>query len=765
MPSGQIIRVAVDTGADAVFDYVVPDHLGAIAVGQRVQAPFGKRNKPVSAFCVKVLTDADEIAKSRRFRLKAIIGRLDDSPLLNDTLMKLAGWISEYYFCPLGQVLSAMVPAAVKKDAGVKTQQFVYAIGVDAEVKPRGKAQRAILDLLRANLALDEQAAMDKQRLLADAGCTDAPLKGLLRSGIVKMTARRHLAALPSQPHETKPAAGRIVLNADQQKAVEHLGRQLQGGQFGVTVLHGVTDSGKTEVYIRAIEACLAGGRQAIVLLPEIALTAQTVERFSSRFAKIAVLHSGLTDVQRNIQWQHIHKGNADVVIGARSAIFAPLERLGLVVVDEEHEPGYKQDTVPRYHGRDVAIKRAQLADAHCILGSATPSLETLANCGTRKTYTLLELPTRVTGQPMPKMELVDMRQAFDDSPRKGGIVSPALLSRIREVLRRKEQVILLLNRRGYSNFVYCPSCHHTLHCMNCDVTLTFHKKPHLVQSDDTAVGGHIQSGYAICHYCLAKTLVPKQCPLCRQAMTMIGLGSQRLEEELQTLLPEAKIRRVDSDSMSGQDYYRVLDDFTTGKIDILAGTQILAKGLHFPNVTLVGIISADTSLALPDFRANERTFQLVSQVAGRAGRGDKPGQVILQTYLPDTPVLGYVMKYDFAGFVKDELEHRKACLLPPLWRMAIVHLRYEKFEQLEQAAAAVFGRLEEAVGRLGLEIKLRGPMPATISRIQRSHRMQIILQAPNAEQIQRLLTDFRHQSPVRPAVQIYADIDPVHLL
>ncbi len=765
---GRVIRVATDTGADSEFDYLLPDRMGNVVEGQRVQAPFGKNNKLVAAFVVKVLTDSDEIEKSRRFKLKAVKEILDPVPLLDEQLMALARWIAEYYVCPLGQVLSAMIPAAVKEDAGAKTEQFIYLAEINTEtsVKVKGKKQKAILDVLRTLGAIDESAAVGKKSLLEQARCTAIPLKQLIRNGLVQITSRRIILTLPAIPKGLLLEKKDVVLNAEQKKVIEHITTHLQSGDFGVTLLFGVTDSGKTEVYIRAVEACIQMGKQAIVLLPEIALTAQTVERFQSRFKNVAVLHSALTGPQRNAQWQMIKNGRADVVIGARSAVFAPLSRLGLIVVDEEHEPSYKQDTVPRYHGRDTAIKRAQLAGAYCLLGSATPSLETLANCQSKSFYMLLELRHRVTKQPMPKMQLVDMTIAFVGTGQKGPhILSPTLLAELKKTLHCGEQAIVLLNRRGYSNYIYCPSCRHTLRCMNCDITLTFHKKASMEPPQKTSVGGHIEGGYALCHYCLSKTLVPKGCPLCGRRMTMIGLGSQRLEEELAARLPCARIRRVDSDSMSGQDYYRVLDDFAAGRIDILAGTQMLAKGLHFPNVTLVGIVSADTALTLPDFRANERTFQLISQVAGRAGRGDKPGLVIVQTWLPDAPAIQYALRNDFAGFVKDEMKHREACFLPPVWRMAIIQMRDARYERLEAAARAVYEQLERTIRRLGMEIKVRGPIPAVIGRIQRFHRLQIILQAPAAADLQKLFADLRTQTPVRPAVQIYYDVDPVHVL
>jgi primosomal protein N' (replication factor Y) len=767
LPSGQVIRVAVNTGADSEFDYLLPEGMGAIAQGQRVEVPFGKNNKRIAAFVVKVITDQDEIHKSKQFRLKTVKAILDPVSLLAPQQMGLARWIAEYYVCPLGQVLAAMVPAAVKKDAGAKTEQYIYLDQTKnnefAAVK--SPKQRAIIDHLLTLEIFEESKALEKKSLLRQVSCTAAPLKELIRKRLVRVVSRRIVWTLPAIPKGLLLEKKEVVVNPEQQHVIDHVLAQLKAGVFGVTLLFGVTDSGKTEVYIRTIESCIRMGKQAIVLLPEIALTAQTVERFQSRFKNIAVLHSSLTDPQRNAQWQMIKEGKADVVIGARSAVFAPLQRLGLIVVDEEHEPSYKQDTVPRYHGRDTAVVLAKLADAHCLLGSATPSLETLANCQSKSFYTLLEMPHRVTRQPMPEIRLVDMTVAFAGSGQKGPhILSPPLLAELNNTLQHGQQAILLLNRRGYSNYIYCPSCHHTLHCMNCDVTLTFHKKS-IHKPQDTSVGDHLESGYAICHYCLSKTLVPKRCPLCSSRMTMIGLGSQRLEEELAAKLPQARIRRVDSDSMSGQDYYRLLDDFASGKIDILAGTQMLAKGLHFPNVTLVGIVSADTSLTLPDFRANERTFQLINQVAGRAGRGDKPGLVMVQTWLPDVPVIKYALKYDFAGFVKDEMKHRQVCFLPPVWRMAIIQMRCAKYELLEVAAAAMAQRLEQTIHRLGLEMKVRGPMPAVISRIQRFHRLQIILQAPTAADLQKLFADLRTQSPIRPAVDIYYDVDPVHVL
>jgi len=764
-----IIRVAMESAADTEFDYAVPEELWPIVVGQRVEVPFGKKNKIEKGFCVLA-----DVPREKSFaggkdggRLKSIIRRADEEPLLGPQLMELAFWISDYYVCPLGQVLAAMIPGAVKRGAGIRKRRCVY-LGVAWEEMLgglKGAKQKRIVEVLRERQAVGADSAIDAGELLEAADCGAAVLKKLADERVVRIVQRKVFADLPVVPEGMMPAeAHEVTLNEDQRVGLEQIVKQVQTGRFGVTLLHGVTDSGKTELYVRAIEEVVRGGKAAIVLLPEIALTAQTVQRFAARFERVAVLHSGLTPGQRNQEWQKVRAGLTDVVIGARSAIFSPVGNLGLVVVDEEHEPSYKQDSAPRYHGRDVAIKRAQLAGAHCILGSATPSLETLQNCRMRDSFSLVRLPKRVMDLPMPEMKLVDMRESsVKEHPL--SLLSNPLAERLAEVLGRKEQAILLLNRRGYSNFVFCSSCRHTLQCRNCDTSLTFHKLKKPLANVTTITGSHMEQGYAICHYCLAQTLVPRDCPLCGKKMTMIGVGSQRLEEELGRRFPEAKVARVDSDSMASQDYYRLLQEFGQGRIDILAGTQILAKGLHFPNVTLVGVVSADTCLYIPDFRANERTFQLTAQVAGRAGRSEKRGVVFVQTYFPEQPAVKFAMAQDFEGFVREEMKHRQACDLPPFWRLAIVMLRDQKFEKLEVAANAMRLRIDDAVQRHRLEAKVRGPMPAVISRIERFHRIQIIVQTPDAATMRKLFSTIRADRPIRPAVKISVDIDPVNLL
>jgi primosomal protein N' (replication factor Y) len=754
-----IVTVAIDAGVDEVFDYLLPDKFMPVQPGQRLEVPFGKSNKLCKVFCLEI---KDAKKNTSPYKLKMVKNVLDTSPIFDERLLKIGKWISEYYISPLGEVLSAMLPAAVKKDTGKKSRKSVYlAENIDSN-SIKSKKQKQIIEILTQAGAVNQESAVSVETLLSQADAGPAVIKKLLQSGAVKLTSETVYSDLPVMPKGLTLKPSNVVLNDDQKNALAAIEKHIESEKFSVALLHGVTDSGKTEVYIRAIEKSLSKGKSAIVLLPEIALTTQTIQRFSTRFANLAVLHSQLSASQRNAQWQKIKNTSPIVVIGARSAIFAPVQKLGVVVVDEEHEPSYKQDTSPRYNGRDVAVKMAQLTDAVCILGSATPSLETLGNCSTKSHFHKLLLPKRVMDLPKPQMKVVDMTLCKFE---KGmpNILSPELDNAIKQTLAKKEQVILMLNRRGYSNFIFCPSCRYSLKCRNCDVTLTFHKsEKHQHQPN---LKSRIEGGFAVCHYCLSQTLVPKACPVCGKNVSMVGLGTQRLEDELKLKIPDVRVVRVDSDSMQKDDYYQVLADFDAGKIDILAGTQILAKGLHFPNVTLVGIISADTSLQLPDFRANERTYQLICQVAGRAGRSSKGGSVYIQTLMPNQPAIKYVVADDFEGFVKEELKIRQACSLPPYGKLAIVRMRDEKFDRLDNVSKKIAEQIGAIIAQCRFDIKMNGPLPAAIARIQRFHRMQIILQTQKPSQLCELLTRFRNAKPVSSAVQVQVDVDPINLL
>ena len=468
LPANHVIRVAFESGVDSEFDYLVPDKLWPIAVGQRIETPFGKNNKLEVGFCVA--TDISRAGftpplvspqaslgvkaehKAKKFKLKAISAVIDKEPLVDAGLMELARWISDYYVCPLGMVLGAIVPGAVKKGAGEKKQKYVYLAAPPDEIDKiagqiKGKKQKQIVQQLRNANAFEIESAMELDELLEAVNCTDVPVKNLVEKNIIKIAQRIVLKSLPAVPEGMLIKHERVILNDDQRKALANIISRINEDKFGVTLLFGVTDSGKTELYIKAIEETIKKGKSAIVMLPEIALTTQTIQRFSARFDRIAVMHSGLTAPQRNTQWHKIKSGEANVVIGARSAVFAPLANLGLIVVDEEHESSYKQDTTPRYHGRDVAIKRAQLCNAHCILGSATPSLETLQNCKTKRAFfNMVRLPKRVMNLPYPEMRLVDMK----DFPSQ--LMSEPLANQLAETLAKNEQAIFLLNRRGYSN-------------------------------------------------------------------------------------------------------------------------------------------------------------------------------------------------------------------------------------------------------------------------------------------------------------------------
>ena len=523
----------------------------------------------------------------------------------------------------------------------------------------------------------------------------------------------------------------------------------------GVFLLHGVTGSGKTEVYLQAIAHALEQGKGAIVLVPEISLTPQTVERFKARFTSgplqtlVAVLHSHLSAGERHDEWHKIRQGRARIVIGARSAIFAPVEPLGLIVVDEEHEHSYKQEEAPRYHARDVAIVRGQMENATVLLGSATPSMESFYNCKQGK-YALLELLERADDKKMPVVRIVDMRQTVRTG--KGiPIFSPQLKEAIGQRLDRQEQVILFLNRRGYSTSLQCPLCGFVAECPNCSVSLTYHR--------------HEQK--LCCHICNHTEPVPPVCPnqKCRNpAIRYAGVGTQKVEETLTKLFPHARLKRMDSDALKRkEDYRRILGDFRTGKIDILVGTQMIAKGLHFPNVTLVGIIYADLALHQPDFRAGERTFQLLTQVAGRAGRGDVEGEVFIQAFTPFHPAIQYARRHDFVGFYEQELEFREQLKYPPVSRVALLTLKGRNEEKVKFAAAHLKRELDKAVGDIK-DLIIAGPAPAPLLRAETYYRHQIMLRARRMSALSRRLAEITQTLVLPEDVTLAVDIDPVGL-
>jgi primosomal protein N' (replication factor Y) len=772
---GPFASVALENSLDKTLDYAIPAALvPQLRVGQRVRVPLGRSNRSTFGF----VTSIHPVTSYPR--IKPLLNIDDPRVLVDEKLMQLARWISRYYCAPLGSVLDSIIPSAVKKKVGLGYSQMVRLIRDRAEVQTlietmRAPKRRAILARL---LLLPADQSIELHRLASEASAKPAAVRKLAKLGWVAITPQADLDPLQTpfvRDFETdEDAASSPVpsLNPDQQKAIDDLSPRLQQPQFSVNLLYGVTGSGKTEVYLRCIQQVVEQGCQAIVLVPEIALTPQTVRRFTARFPRVAILHSGLSATDRHRYWQQISTGQAQVVVGARSAIFAPVPNLGIIVVDEEHESSYKQDTAPRYHARDVAVKRAQIESVPVVLGSATPSLETfsrvVSHSNARKSehYHLLRLPSRVRDLPMPAVELVNM---MNESRLRRGIhlISQRLEHLLRTTLQAGHQAILLLNRRGYSNFVYCPSCQEALQCKYCDTTMTYHR---IAGSD--AKGGSIaqgiHTGQLHCHYCLAVMPLPAVCPSCHKKMTLFGLGTQRVEEELSRKFPELNYARVDSDTMrSARDYESLLGRFARGDIRVLLGTQMIAKGLDYPNVTLVGVISGDTALALPDFRAAERTFQLITQVAGRAGRGDLAGRVILQTFMPDDPTIKAALRQDYDGFARSELSHRHEVGLPPFTRMARIIVRDQELDRLHQKSEQMAAALADAIATQDQpdQVRLKGPMPCAIGRIAGYYRVQIVLTSPNASSLQAVLAKVRDKGEFTRAERVAVDVDPISLL
>ncbi|MBN1435642.1 MAG: primosomal protein N' [Sedimentisphaerales bacterium] len=750
----RIVRLAFETAGDNLFDYALPHELAhQVRLGQRVRAPLGRGNRPEIGFCVEFPQQSDVE------RVKNITEIIDPEPLLSAEMIELARWISQYYCCPLGVTLSAMVPAAVKHQIGLRPRSYVcltesFLAQDDAFKNLRLSAPgRAIVDYLIA-LPHHGSTPVAIDDITQKLGCTAAPFKTLQKLSVVHLSQRQELPLPPGLERCSCFNTPGFPLNNDQTQALAQLLNIINQPTFNAVLLHGVTGSGKTEVYIRAIQAVVQAGGQALVLVPEISLTPQTVSRFLQRFECVAVLHSGLTNSQRHQQWQLIAQGKAQVVVGARSAIFAPLPKLKLIIVDEEHEPSYKQDKAPRYHGRDVAVKRAHLLNVPVILGSATPSLETYNNCKTKDHYHLINLPRRVLDLPMPKVHIINMKREFVE--RKGNhILSRALETELRRCLQEHHQAILLLNRRGHSSYLFCPSCEFVVTCPNCDISMTLHKR----RRDGK------EQAWMMCHYCLHSTRVPTVCSVCGKKLLRISPGTQHAEEELARKMPDVRFCRVDSDSIKPGQYERILSDFAAGKYQLLLGTQMIGKGLDFPNVALVGVINADTALNLPDFRSSERTFQLVAQVAGRCGRAADTGRVIVQTFLPDDPAIALSCQHDYEAFAQGELRIRESCEMPPYHRLARIVLRDTKLNKVESAAAQLRQAIDTLLPGLSAPLAIRGPMPAPIATIENYHRYEILLKAAQPAPIHQLLSQLRTDHLPKLPVHTIVDVDPLNLL
>ncbi len=735
-----IARVVFPTGPQQPFDYEVPEVLrAAAAAGRRVKAPLGRGDRSALGYCVEIRQ------AERQRRLKPLEAIVDRQTLLTPAMLRLTEWMADYYLCGWGQVLEAVVPAGVRGQAGTR-EVVLLSLAPDAQQRAPHLALPAKQAEVLARLAVHGQP-MPPGELAQLAGCTLAPIQSLRRKGLLLLERRRIQQAVAA------PAASererQFVLNGEQQAALSAVLAGVNSGQPHTVLVHGVTGSGKTEVYIQAIQEVLRMGKQAIVLVPEISLTPQTCDRFRARFDQVAVLHSHLSDVERHWHWQRIAAGEVQVVVGARSAIFAPTPRLGLIVLDEEHESTFKQETAPRYHARDVALARARLEQVSLVLGSATPSLESWVRAK-RGEFQLVSLPNRIGDRPMPDVATLDLRVEFKTRDSRGSI-SRSLHRAMDAALRDDGQVILLLNRRGYSTHIQCPACGLTVQCPHCDIALTHHRDAEL----------------AICHYCDYTVPAPRECPDCHfEGIRYRGLGTERLEAEVRARFPHHKCLRMDTDTMRGPgSHEKALAAFRSGEVHILLGTQMIAKGLDFPRVTLVGVINADTALHLPDFRAAERTFQLVTQVAGRSGRGDQGGRVLVQTLSPEHPAIQAAVRHDFNRFAAAELPIRQKLGYPPFASMIRLVVRGPVAEPTAEFAQHVADRLQEELKRGEVKARILGPAPAPIARLRGLHRFHLQAQSADGEGLRHAAA--RATADLKPpeGIQWIVDVDPLDML
>ncbi len=812
----QFCDVALAVPLDTLFTYAVPCGMEPV-VGGRVLVPF--RQQRLSGIVVELHDRPPSVTA------KNIVSVLDFQPVLDEQLLQLGKWIGNYYLAPLGEVFRSMLPLnaefkrAISYRITEKGHAALYAAGISGSSSRSRKtpgeeiAEISVLDYLASREDTREESLrsalrvsksvlpamvrkkwivrqdvsdvrdltrrikvavlknssgklnVNQQKLierLTDAGGT-TPVEQLQQPDIPRTTlatlVKRGLIEINFADADAPEFAfsglkGRLPpldfqFNAAQQNALEQIQLSVTVGAFFGTLLHGVTGSGKTAVYLAAMRSVLETGRSAIMLVPEIGLTPAMAADLHHVFAnEVAVLHSSLSDRERAEQWHRIKRGDARIVVGTRSAVFAPVSNLALIIVDEEQDSSYKQEEMPRYHARDVSVMRAKMAGAVVVLGSATPSLESYFNAKKGK-YALLQLPDRVEQRPLPEVEIIDMRQEFQETGSEQ-VISRRLAAEIKERLDRKEQVMVLLNRRGYSPVVLCRTCGKKLECKNCAIAMTHHKRTHRME----------------CHYCGHLAPIPKVCTHCgSEYVFFLGTGSEKLEELLHGMFPQARIGRLDRDTVRGQeDFERALNALNEGELDLLVGTQMIAKGHDIHGVTLVGVVGADTALGMPDFRAAERTFQLLTQVAGRAGRGDSPGRVVVQTYVPDHYAIQYAARHDFIGFYEKELRFRSWMHYPPYSALANVLVRSAKLDD----ALKWSGQLGQWFERTRHEgIRVLGPAAAPIVRLKQDYRYHFVLKSASREKLNALLRTmlaYADQQKI-PRTQVIVDVDAIWLM
>jgi primosomal protein N' (replication factor Y) len=759
-PAHKFAQVIVPAPLKEPLTYSVPEFLEEkIAPGARVLVPLRKRT--VTGI-VLALSGGAPVKET-----KPLAAVLDEQPVLDAQLLKLARWVSQYYLTPLGEVVATMLPRNWRRES----QRTV--------TLSRSRCDFADESCALVLRELERQRGKTTVKLLARKFRGQSMEKILARlesSGAV--TIEEHLPKqrpgkyeFPSGEIDRGPAPSEpLLLTAAQQAALAAIEQRIMNGGFEAFLLHGVTGSGKTEVYLRAMEQAKELGRRSLILIPEISLTPQLLDRLHARFPqRIGVLHSALTDAERWAHWRRIAAGEADIVVGARSAVFAPLPDLGLILVDEEHDPSYKQEDGLRYNGRDVAVVRAKLLGCPVILGSATPSLESYENCR-RGRYRLLEIPQRVEQRPLPVIETVDLRARFDghaakpDSNRSDEyadrkdparqLFSEALIDALKRNLEARRQTLIFLNRRGFANFLQCTLCGYVWRCPHCSVTLTAHRRQKTI----------------CCHHCDYRRPISEVCPECNSpSLTGIGSGTERIEEALQRLVPQARIARMDRDTTAKRgSQEQLIRRWAKGDIDILVGTQMITKGHDVSGVTLVGALLADVSLNLPDFRAAERTFQLLSQVAGRSGRGEDPGRMIVQTFAPDHYVFEHLVTHDYAGFFRAESEFRRALEYPPFSRLVGLRLDGPKAEEVEKAARTLADRLralQRRDAKFAAHVELLGPAPAPLERLRDRYRWQFLIRAKQSPPLLEFARRARELVPPGRAVRLHIDVDPYSML
>ncbi len=728
------------------FTYRIPEEMrGSIKLGARLKVPFGRRS--LTGYAVELHTELPAAIEFDESKIKDIIEVSDDEPLITPEILKLTQWTADYYASFWGEMLKASLPAGINTEkVRPKRRKAVRLLPLDpgAPGQPLTDDQQKIVELLIAS-----RDGMLFTDLIEKADVGASPINTLVKRGLLEVYVEDVMRDPLSKADF--PALDDFTLTPEQQAALDQITAAVAAdGVFKAFLLHGVTGSGKTEVYIRAMRFALDAGHSAMMLVPEIALTPVFSRRLRAVFGSdVAILHSNLSPGERFDEWRRIRRGDARIAIGTRSAVFAPLENIGLVIVDEEHDPSYRQHESPFYNARDVGVMRANLAGAVVVLGSATPAMESFYNAQSGK-YTYLHLPDRIGGRGLAEAKLIDMREVFKRAG-KDVALSPELLDAIKEAHARREQSMILLNRRGYSQFVLCRTCGETLKCKNCDITLTFHRRDNRL----------------VCHYCNYREPSPKLCPHCQsEFLYFVGEGTENIADQLKKKFPNLRIERVDRDTMAHKgEMEDVLLNFSSGDIDMLVGTQMIAKGHDFPNVTLVGVISVDIGLGLPDLRSAERTFQLITQVAGRSGRGKKTGRVLIQTYYPEHYALRYAKEQDYEGFYNEEIKYRQRLGYPPFFVLASIIIKHRDHAQAMRNANILRHALDAA--NAAKHCRILGPAPASLSRLKNEYRVQIILKGATRrslrETLQIALADA--ESKGCEMRSIYVEIDPVNLM